>query len=112
MSYAQQAIRIMDAYSGTVRGHNNSNARLQAGWVGSVWARAGELVRHVDFDGIGSRGGWTNAGIERFEGMLRDVYLPLTVNGSDYNVGNWELGKFDPLASLTDCEILEWDEMR
>jgi hypothetical protein len=37
--------------------------------------------------------GWTEDGIERFGRMLREVYLPLTINGSDYNGGNWEFGE-------------------
>ncbi|KAJ5125793.1 hypothetical protein N7448_005107 [Penicillium atrosanguineum] len=82
--YAQQAIKIMDAYSSTVKGHNNTNAPLQSGWVGSVWARTGELIRYTD-------AGWSLNSISEFESMLRNVYMPLTVNGTDHNVANWEL---------------------
>ncbi|CAI7659900.1 unnamed protein product [Penicillium pancosmium] len=82
--YAQQAIKIMDAYSSTIKGHNNSNAPLQSGWVGSVWARTAELIRYTD-------AGWSSDSINQFEKMLRDVYMPLTVNGTDHNVANWEL---------------------
>lgn len=85
-SYAQQAMKIMDAYSSTIKGHSNSNSPLQAGWVGSVWARAGELIRYTD-------AGWSEDDIEQFGSMLRNVYMPLTVNGTDHNVANWELGK-------------------
>jgi hypothetical protein len=84
--YAQQAIKIMNAYSSTVKGHNNSNAPLQSGWVGSVWARAGELIRYTN-------AGWSSNSISQFESMLRNVYMPLTVNGTDHNVANWELGE-------------------
>lgn len=83
---AQRAIDLMDTYSSTIKGHNNSNAPLQSGWVGSVWARAGEIIRHTD-------AGWSEGGIEQFESMLRNAYMPLTVNGTDHNVANWELGK-------------------
>ncbi|OQE10866.1 hypothetical protein PENVUL_c003G03176 [Penicillium vulpinum] len=55
-SYAQQAIKIMDTYSATVKD-----------------------------------AGWTETGIGQFESMLRDVYMPLTVDGTDHNVANWEL---------------------
>ncbi|OGM50743.1 secreted protein [Aspergillus bombycis] len=82
-AYARQAIRIMDAYSSTIQGHNNSNAPLQSGWVGSVWARAGELIRYTN-------AGWSDDGIAQFEDMLRNVYMPLTVNGTTNNA-NWEL---------------------
>ncbi|KAF5864610.1 hypothetical protein ETB97_007168 [Aspergillus alliaceus] len=83
-AYAQQAIHIMDSYSSTIKGHNNSNAPLQSGWVGSVWARTAEIIRHTN-------AGWTDAGIRQFEDMLRNVYMPLTVNGTDHNVANWQL---------------------
>ena len=77
----------MDAYASTIQGHNNSNARLQTGWVGSVWARAGELIRYTD-------AGWDKDAIEQFGKMLSDVYMPLVVNGTDQNVANWELGTY------------------
>ncbi|KAB8255031.1 chondroitin AC/alginate lyase [Aspergillus pseudonomiae] len=83
-AYARQAIRIMDAYSSTIQGHNNSNAPLQSGWVGSVWARAGEIIRYTN-------AGWSDDGIQQFGDMLRKVYMPLTVNGTAKNVANWEL---------------------
>lgn len=89
-AYAQQAIKIMDAYSSTIKGHNNSNAPLQSGWVGSIWARTGELIRYTD-------AGWPDNSIEQFGTMLRDVYMPLTVNGTDHNVANWELGTLKKL---------------
>ncbi|KAB8244935.1 chondroitin AC/alginate lyase [Aspergillus flavus] len=82
-AYAEQAIRIMDAYSSTIQGHNNSNAPLQSGWVGSVWARTGEIIRYTD-------AGWSDDGITQFEDMLRNVYMPLTVNGTT-GTANWEL---------------------
>lgn len=85
VEYGERAIQIMDAYSSTVKGHNHSNAMLQAGWVGSVWARGAEIIRHTDAN-------WSVNGIRQFEAMLRDVYMPLTVNGTDSHVANWELG--------------------
>ncbi|KAK2735875.1 hypothetical protein FQN57_001081 [Myotisia sp. PD_48] len=91
-AHAQKAIQIMDAYSATIKGHKNTNSPLQAGWVGSVWARAGEIIRYTD-------AGWSSASISRFANMLRTVYMPLTVNGTDKNVANWEL-------SMTEAAIL------
>ena len=43
--HAEKAIEVMDAWSGILKKHNNSNAPLQAGWAASVWARAAEIVR-------------------------------------------------------------------
>ncbi|KAL4861366.1 hypothetical protein BDV12DRAFT_204085 [Aspergillus spectabilis] len=81
--YADRAIDIMNAWSSTIQTHNDSNAPLQSGWVGSVWARTGELIRY-------SNTAWSRSAIEKFEAMLRNAYLPLVIGGSTYN-GNWEL---------------------
>jgi hypothetical protein len=79
--YATKAIQIMDAWSATIKDHTNSNGPLQTGWAGASWTRAAEIIRHT-------YSSWPNAG--RFGTMLRNVYLPKIVNGSNNN-GNWEL---------------------
>ncbi|MGW1129426.1 alginate lyase family protein [Streptomyces sp. NPDC002526] len=79
--YAQKAIEIMDAWSAVIRDHTNSNAPLQTGWAGSSWPRAAEIIKYT-------YNSWPNSG--RFATMLRDVYLPKVINGSNSN-GNWEL---------------------
>ncbi|MCX4446725.1 alginate lyase family protein [Streptomyces sp. NBC_01789] len=79
--YAQKAIEIMDAWSSVIRDHTNSNAPLQTGWAGSSWPRAAEIIKYT-------YNSWPNSG--RFATMLRDVYLPKVINGSNSN-GNWEL---------------------
>ncbi|GAA2829282.1 alginate lyase family protein [Kitasatospora paracochleata] len=81
--YATKAIQIMDAWSGTITDHTNSNAPLQSAWSASTWPRAAEIIRYT-------YGGWPADRVDRFAGMLRTVYLPETVNGSQSN-GNWEL---------------------
>ncbi|MEU2267118.1 hypothetical protein ABZ568_11950 [Streptomyces olindensis] len=65
--HAEKARQIMDAWSGTPRRHTGANAVVQADWTGSVWARAGEIVRHT------RGGGWPAARVQRFEGMLRTI---------------------------------------
>ncbi|MFJ7625551.1 alginate lyase family protein [Streptomyces sp. NPDC097595] len=79
--YARKAIEIMDAWSAVIRDHTNSNAPLQTGWAGSSWPRAAEIIKYT-------YSSWPNSG--RFATMLRDVYLPKVINGSNSN-GNWEL---------------------
>ncbi|MFI1655943.1 alginate lyase family protein [Streptomyces sp. NPDC020472] len=81
--YAEKAIEIMDAWSGVITDHANSNAPLQTGWAGSSWPRAAEIIRYTYT-------GWPQARVDRFKGMLRNVYLPEVANGSQSN-GNWEL---------------------
>ncbi|MEU2433760.1 alginate lyase family protein [Streptomyces sp. NPDC007861] len=81
--YAQKAIEIMDAWSGVIKDHTNSNAPLQTGWAGSSWPRAAEIIRYTYT-------GWPQDRIDRFRTMLRTVYLPEVAGGSHSN-GNWEL---------------------
>src|SRR6266568_3013378 len=71
--YARKSIEIMDAWSGTVTDHTNSNAPLQSGWAASIWTRAAEIIKYT-------ADSWPNAG--RFADMLRNVYLPKVINGS------------------------------
>jgi Alginate lyase len=82
--HAAKAIQLMDAWSGTIKNHTGHNAPLQTGWSGASWARAGEIVRHTG-------GGWSTAAVQRFERMLRTVYLPVVIKGSANTNGNWEL---------------------
>lgn len=82
--YAQKAIEIMNAWSSTITDHTNTNAPLQSGWAGSTWPRAAEIVRYT-YDG------WSAPDIDRFAGMLRDVYLPEVIGGAPHTNGNWEL---------------------
>ncbi|SEB76829.1 alginate lyase family protein [Streptomyces sp. TLI_105] len=81
--YAEKAVEIMDAWSGVITDHTNSNAPLQTGWAGSSWPRAAEIIRYTYT-------GWPQARVDRFKTMLRTVYLPEVAGGSQSN-GNWEL---------------------
>ncbi|RFU29836.1 hypothetical protein B7463_g6501, partial [Scytalidium lignicola] len=82
--YAEKAIYYMDAWSGVLQGHNNSNAPLQAAWSAANWVRAGEIIRY-------SHAGWKQKSVKAFEKMLTDVYLPIIIGGNIQENGNWEL---------------------
>ncbi|MET8829805.1 alginate lyase family protein [Streptomyces sp. NPDC004610] len=90
--YAQKAIQLMDAWSGTLTDHTNSNAPLQTGWAGSSWPKAAEIIKYT------YTGGWPNSG--RFATMLRTVYLPEIINGSNSN-GNWELSMMEAALGIS-----------
>ncbi|KIK65161.1 hypothetical protein GYMLUDRAFT_258635 [Collybiopsis luxurians FD-317 M1] len=81
--YAQKAISYMNAWAKTIKDHKLSNAPLQTGWAGASWPRAAEIIRYTN-------AGWSAADIAAFEKMLKDVYLPVVIKGSQSN-GNWEL---------------------
>lgn len=91
-AHARKSIEIMNAWSATIENHTNINAHLQAAWAGAIWARAAEIIRHTD-------AGWAPAEIARFEGMLRDVYLP-QVTVRDYANGNWELAMTEAAVGI------------
>lgn len=90
--YAQKSIELMDAWSGTIKEHTNSNAPLQTGWAGSSWPKAAEIIKYT-YDG-----GWPNE--SRFATMLRDVYLPEIIGGSNSN-GNWELTMMEAATGIS-----------
>lgn len=90
--HAKKAIELMDAWSATIRDHTNSNAPLQTGWAGSSWPKAAEIIKHT------YTGNWANSG--RFATMLRNVYLPEIINGSNSN-GNWELSMMEAAVGIS-----------
>ncbi|MFG2652304.1 alginate lyase family protein [Streptomyces sp. NPDC048436] len=90
--YAKKSIELMDAWSATIKDHTNSNAPLQTGWAGSSWPRAAEIIKYT------YSGAWSNSG--RFATMLRNVYLPKVINGSNSN-GNWELSMMEAAVGIS-----------
>ncbi|MFH9584449.1 alginate lyase family protein [Streptomyces luteogriseus] len=90
--HARKAIELMDAWSAVIRDHTNSNAPLQTGWAGSSWPRAAEIIKYT------YSGTWANSG--RFATMLRTVYLPEIINGSNSN-GNWELSMMEAAVGIS-----------
>ncbi|MFD5036293.1 alginate lyase family protein [Streptomyces sp. NPDC087894] len=90
--YAEKSIELMDAWSAVIKDHTNSNAPLQTGWAGSSWPKAAEIIKHT------YTGTWSNSG--RFATMLRDVYLPKIINGSNSN-GNWELSMMEAAVGIS-----------
>lgn len=88
--YAQKAISYMNAWAKTIKTHTNVNALIQTAWAATSWTRAAEIIRYTNAD-------WSAGDIATFENMLRKVYLPNIIVGSDvgYN-GNWELGWRNP----------------
>ncbi|WP_327352886.1 alginate lyase family protein [Streptomyces sp. NBC_01304] len=90
--YAKKSIELMDAWSGVIKDHTNSNAKLQTGWAGSSWPKAAEIIKYT------YSGGWPNSA--RFAGMLRDVYLPEIIGGSHSN-GNWELSMMEAAVGIS-----------
>jgi hypothetical protein len=91
--YAKNAIRIMDAWSSTLKGgHTNANGQIQAGWTGAVFPRAAEIIRY-------GYGKWPEADIARFQNMLTTQFLPALIHGTCEN-GNKELTMAEALINI------------
>jgi len=104
--YADNSIRIMNAYSRQLTGYTLSNAPLQAGWVAEVWPRAAEIIRYSD-------AGWKPEDVKAFSDMLTKLNLPLIRDGSPKN-GNWELTMIEGMMNIAvftdDRALLEYAE--
>jgi hypothetical protein len=90
--YADNAIRIVNAYGRGLTGYTNANAPLQAAWSGELLPRAAELLRY-------SNSNWKPADVAAFSHMLTTVILPLIHDGSGSN-GNWELSMIDAMSGI------------
>src|SRR5262245_5926220 len=94
-AYAQNSVSIMNAWSRTLTGgHINSNAPLQAGWTGSVWPEAAEIIRYT-------YSGWSASDIASFQNMLTTQYVPNLINGAPCKNGNWELIITEALMNIS-----------
>ena len=92
-AYAKNAVRIMDAWSGTLKGgHTNNNGPVQASWTGEVFPRAAEIIRY-------SYKGWSDARIAQFQNMLRTQFLASLIHGTCEN-GNKELTMSEALINI------------
>ena len=92
-AYAGNAIKIMDAWSGTLTGgHTSNNGPVQASWTGDVFPRAAEIIRY-------SNAGWSDAQIVRFQNMLTTQFLPSLIHGTCEN-GNKELTQSEAIINI------------
>jgi hypothetical protein len=92
-AYAENAIRIMNAWSGTLTGgHTNANGQVQASWAGDVFPIAAEIIRST-------YKGWSDSDIAKFQNMLTTQYLPSLVHGTCEN-GNKELTISEALINI------------
>jgi hypothetical protein len=86
--YGDAAIRIIDAWSGTLTEIKGSDARLAAGIYGSKFAEAAELAAYYKPD-------WPNKA--RAQKMFRDVFFPVIRNGAS---SNWGTSCMSGIASI------------
>ena len=90
--YAQRSIAILNSWS-TLQGFTagSDQDRLQAGWIGSVFASAAEIMRgHPD---------WPARDVDKFQAMFRRAFYPQLRTASSWN-GNVELTQIDALMAI------------
>lgn len=114
-AYADNAIKIMNAWSSTLRevpfddpnGTDPKNDaeffqnRLILGWSAESMVRGAEIIRH-------SNAGWSQTDITRFENMLKTHYVPqLTIGwtGSNNGAATWADGLMNIGIFTNDKEV-------
>ncbi len=91
-TYATHALAILDSWThlqGFTSGAEQD--RLQAGWVGSVFAQAAEIMRGYP--------GWRPAQIQSLQAMFKRAFYPQLNNASVWN-GNVDLTQIDALLAI------------
>lgn len=91
-NYAKRSTSILDAWS-KLQGFSagTEQDRLQAGWIGSVFAQAAEIMRIYP--------GWTEDRITDFQNMFRRAFYPQLNTPSFWN-GNVDLTQIDAMISI------------
>jgi hypothetical protein len=92
-TYAENAIKIMNAWSSTLTGgHLRENGPVQAAWCAEVWPRAAEIIRYT-------YPGWSADDAAKFGKMLTTQYIPSIKDGCCEN-GNKELSMSEALINI------------
>ena len=90
--YARRSITMLNAYSNLQRFTAGSDQdRLQAGWIGAVFASAAEIMR--------GHPNWPTHDVERFQDMFRRAFYPQLKTASTWN-GNVDLTQIDALMAI------------
>ncbi len=90
--YAKRSISILNSWSNLQRFTAGSDQdRLQAGWIGAVFASAAEIMRGYP--------DWTTHEIEMLQAMFRRAFYPQLKTPSSWN-GNVDLTQIDALISI------------
>jgi hypothetical protein len=90
--YARRSIAILNSWS-SLQGFTagSDQDRLQAGWIGSVFASAAEIMRgHPD---------WAARDVEKLQGMFRRAFYPQLTIASNWN-GNVDLTQINALMAI------------
>jgi hypothetical protein len=89
-TYAQNAVKIMNAWSANLKSIGGDNWYLVAGWSGSCFPLAAEILRN--------NSAFTSADQAQFTSMLNNVYLPEL--NERYSYGNREFACCNALCAI------------
>lgn len=122
-AYAENAIRIMNAWSETFSAEFTGNNRFNlAAWTGDLWPRAAEIIRYTCKNNNGTSC-WADEEIERFREMLDNYYARFIQQGF-YSSGQYggnliasqaaaliNIGVFNDDSALFLAGIEKWRRM-
>lgn len=93
--YARKSVEILNAWSAKLTDHvsNDRQKELVAGWCGSIFPLAGEILR-------ASYPKWSRGEIKQFSTMLNRAFLPHLLPGNPTYNGNWELTMINALMCI------------
>jgi hypothetical protein len=91
-TYAKRSIAILNAWS-SLQGFTagSDQDKLQAGWIGAVFAPAAEIMRGYS--------GWAAADIAKLQGMFKRAFYPQLNTASSWN-GNVDLTQIDAMMAI------------
>lgn len=103
--YAEKARSYIDAWASTLKsiafdqprrldsgGQVFDQGLLEAAWAGPLWARTGEILRYTT-------SAWPAGNATKVEYWLKNVYLPLVINGWWAN-SNWMMSCAEAMTSI------------
>ena len=91
-TYAKRSIAILNSWSALQRFSAGSDQdRLQAGWIGAVFAPAAEIMRGYP--------GWTASEVGNLQAMFERAFYPQLNTASSWN-GNVDLTQIDAMMSI------------
>lgn len=92
-AYAKRSIAILDSWANLKAFTAGSDQdRLQAGWIGAVFANAAEIMRLYP--------GWTSGEIRHLQAMFRRAFYPQLNTASRWN-GNVDLTQIDAMMAIS-----------
>lgn len=91
-AYADSAVNILNSWSYTLTGFKGINWVLDAGWSGTIFATAAEMIRET------YPSGWASTDQAQFTKMCNTVYLPIL--NLRYGYGNREFSYISAMMAI------------